>query len=452
MSRRAGFIVGIGVAVVLAGGLGPPAAKLKPEGIARLGADLTPLGAERAGNEDGTIPPWEGGITEWPEGYEPGMRLPDPFEDDEILFTITAENQEQYADRLTAGQRAMLEAYPDTFMMHVYPTRRSASNPQRIYDATREIAATAELVDDGNGVAGAVIGIPFPIPENGLEVIWNHVLRFTGDMLTVRLFQAAPTRGGSFTVWKWDIWLIKPYSYEGMTEERLGNRLTFYKRRTLAPARLAGNVLITHDTTNQVREQRSAWVYNPGQRRVRRAPHIGYDNPAQGTDGLRTNDTFDMFNGGPDRYDWKLVGKREVFVPYNAYRLWASGPDPKLLTPLHLNPDYLRYELHRVWVVEATLKPGARHIYKRRTLYVDEDSWMIVTMDLYDKRDQLWRVSEAPAMNSYDLRVIFAALQVHTDLQAGRYVVLGGDTVFDFDVRLTEEDFTPAALRREGKR
>jgi hypothetical protein len=380
------------------------------------------------------------------------MRHPDPFEDDEVLLTITAQNMEQYADRITAGHRAMLETYPDTFEMHVYPTRRSASHPQRIYDATRGNAATAQLVDDGNGVSGAVIGTPFPIPDSGLEVLWNHLLRFQGDMFTVRLFQAAPTRRGSFTLMKSEMAFTKLYTHEGMTEEKLGNRLGLFRGQTLEPARLAGIVVLVHQPINEVEERRSSWTYHAGQRRVWRAPHVGYDNPVLGSDGLRTHDSLGMFNGAPDRYEWELIGKREVYVPYNAYRLFAAGADREVLTPLHLNRDYLRYELHRVWVVEATLKPGMRHIYKRRTLYVDEDSWMILVMDQYDRRDRLWRVSEAHAVNSYDLPTVVSAVEVHTDLQAGRYAAVGCDSVFDFDVRLTEEDFTPTALRREGRR
>ena len=143
-----------------------------------------------------------------------------------------------------------------------------------------------------------------------------------------------------------------------------------------APARLAGGILLVHETLDQVKKPRDAWLYNPGQRRVRRAPQVAYDNPGTAADNMRTTDQLDMFNGAPDRYDWKLVGKREIYVPYNSYRL----QDPKLkykdiITPLHINPDHLRYELHRVWVVEATLQTGERHIYKKRVFYIDEDSW-----------------------------------------------------------------------------
>jgi len=349
----------------------------------------------------------------------------------------------------------MLETYP-TFEMPVYPTRRSASVPQRIYDATRTVAATAKLVDGGNGVGGAAVGIPFPIPGNGLEVIWNHLLRYRGEAVECVIGQAAVTRSGAYTMVKYGLEIELRYSLPDMTPERLGNTMILFKQKVLAPARLAGDLLLVHETMNQVREPRNAWVYNPGQRRVRRAPNVAYDNPGTTSDGLRTADQFDMFNGAVDRYDWRIVGKREMYVPYNSYKLHSGDlAFADILTPLHVNPEHLRYELHRVWVVEATLKEGARHIYKRRTLYVDEDAWQILLADIYDNRDQLWRVSEGHVINYYEKPLIWPTLEVHVDLQAGRYLALGLDNEFPmctYDVDFTPRDFTPAALRREGRR
>lgn len=442
-------------AIVLASAATNAWARPSAEEIARLGQDLTPLGGEKAANQDGTIPPWEGGIVTPPAGYQPGDHHPDPYADDEALFTITAANMDRYADKLTPGQRALLETY-DTFSIKVYPTRRSASVPQRIYAATQKIAATAELVEGGNGIRGAVNGIPFPIPESGLEVIWNHLLRHRGEQVARYIAQAAPTRGGDYTLVQFEDASIFLYALEGMTEEALGNKFALFKQKVIAPARLAGDILLVHETLNQVKEPRAAWVYNPGQRRVRRAPHVAYDNPGTASDGLRTNDQFDMFNGAPDRYNWTLVGKKEIYVPYNAYRLHSDSLKYEdILKPLHINPEHLRYELHRVWVVDATLKEGIRHIYKRRTLYVDEDSWQILLVDLYDNRDQLWRVSEGHVINYYEVPALWTTLEVHYDLQSGRYIALGLDNesaMYDFDAELSQGDFTPAALRREGRR
>ena len=445
-----------GAAIVLGSVLVSPAtAGIGAEEIARLGRDLTPLGGERAGNAEGTIPEWTGGIGEPPPGYVLGEHHRDPYAGDRPLFVIDAANLDRHRDRLSVGHQRMLETYP-TFEMPVYPTRRSASAPQRIYDATREIAATARLVDDGNGVDGAVIGVPFPIPGNGLEVIWNHLLRYRGETVACVIGQAAVTRGGAYTLVKNSLEIELRYSLPGMTTEELGNTMVLYKQKTLAPARLAGDIVLVHETINQAREPRNAWTYNPGQRRVRRAPNIAYDNPGTTSDGLRTADQLDMFNGAVDRYDWKLVGKRELYVPYNAYRLHSADLSfADILTPLHVNPAHLRYELHRVWVVEATLAEGARHLYKRRTLYVDEDSWQILMADIYDNRDELWRVSEGHVINYYEKPLIWPTLEVHLDLQAGRYLAFGLDNEFPmctWDADFESRDFTPAALRREGKR
>jgi hypothetical protein len=434
---------------------GTARAEITAAEIARLGTELTPLGGERAGNAEGTIPAWEGGITVPPPGYEPGMHHPDPYADDAILFTIDQSNMDQYKNKLTVGQQAMLEAY-DTFHINVYPTRRSASAPQRIYDATRKVAATAKLTDHGNGVTGAVIGIPFPIPADGHQAIWNHLLRYRGDAAARWISQAAPTRGGNYTLVRFADEFDLLYSHQGMTEEKLNNILLLYKQKVLAPARLAGSILAVQETMDQVKENRRAWVYNRGQRRVRRAPNVAYDNPGVGSDGLRTNDQFDMFNGAVDRYDWKLLGKREMYVPYNAYKLHSDKLKyDEILTPLHINPDLPRYELHRVWIVDATLKKGMRHIYKRRVFYIDEDSWQILAVDIYDNRDQLWRVSEGHVINYYEVPTIWTTLEVTTDLQAGRYLALGLDNeskIYDFSIKRSLEDFTPAALRREGRR
>ncbi len=453
MSRK--LIIVLAFAFIHAGVAGDAHAEISAEQIARLSADLTPFGGERAGNADGTIPAWEGGITAPPPSYQPGMHHPDPFADDPVLFTIDQSNLDQHKDKLTAGQQAMILAY-ENFYLNVYRSRRSASAPQRIYDATKRAAATARLGDEGNGVTGAVIGIPFPIPRNGQEAIWNHLLRYRGKTVARWIAQATPTRGGNYTLVRFSDELDLRYVHQDMTEEKLNNILLLFKQKVLAPARRAGGILTVQETLDQVKENRRAWIYNKGQRRVRRAPNVAYDNPGTASDGMRTNDQFDMFNGAIDRYDWKLLGKREVYVPYNAYKLHSDKLKYKdILTPQHINSEFPRYELHRVWVVDATLKKGMRHIYKRRTFYIDEDSWQILVVDIYDNRDQLWRVSEGHVINYYEVPTIWTTLEVTTDLQAGRYIALGLDNeskIYDFSIKRGFEDFTPAALRREGRR
>ncbi|MBP9913805.1 MAG: DUF1329 domain-containing protein [Opitutaceae bacterium] len=422
---------------------------------ARLGQDLTPLGAIKAGSADGSIPAWSGGITTPPAGYKIGDHHPDPYAGDQPLYTITAQNLAEHQDKVTAGHAALLKTYPD-YKLIVYPSHRSAANPERIYEAVARNATTAHLVNNGAGFEGAIGGVPFPMPENGLEVIWNHLTRYRGVAAERHIGQAAPTRGGSFTLVQFDDDFLFNYAREGITAADLDNVLIYFKQSVIAPARLAGTILIAHETLDQVKEPRRAWVYNAGQRRVRRAPNVAYDNPGTAADGMRTSDQFDMFNGATDRYDWKLVGRQEMIVPYNSYKLHSDQVKYKdILTPLHINQDLARYELHRVWVVDATVKSGMSHLYPRRTFYIDEDSWQILAVDQYDSRGQMWRVSEAHCINYYDALVFWSTLEVHTDLLAGRYLAIGLDNegpMYDFNIKRTPADYSPDALRRQGVR
>ena len=430
-------------------------AEISTADLARLGNDLTPIGAEKAGNADGSIPAWTGGITTPPAGYTVGDHHPDPYANDAALVTITRANLAQYRDQLTAGHVALLEAYDD-YKLVVYPTHRSASYPQYIYDATKEFAPSAKLVNDGSGVDGVIRGIPFPVPQNGLEVLWNHLLRYRGNAAVRQIGQAAPQRNGSYTMVEFEDEFWFNYARQDIGPSELNNTTIYFKQAVLAPARLAGTILLAHETLDQIVEPRRAWVYNAGQRRVRRAPQVAYDNPGTAADGMRTSDQFDMFNGAPDRYTWELVGKREMIVPYNSYKLHSDKVSPDdILKPLHINQDLARYEKHRVWVVEARLKEGTSHIYPRRTFYIDEDSWQILAVDQYDSRGELWRVSEAHCINYYEVPTFWSTLEVHTDLVAGRYLAIGIDNdqpMYDFSIKRNERDYSPNALRSSGIR
>lgn len=448
----------IATAITLALGTASVQAKVSEADAAKLGNELTPLGGEKAGNADGSIPAWTGGITTPPAGYEQGQFHKDPYPDDKVLFTITAQNYKEYADFLSDGQEKMFETYPDTYRMPVYQTRRSASNPQFVYDATKANATRAELVQGGNGIKNAAIGVPFPIPQNGVEAIWNHILRYRGEAVARNGAQAAPTASGDYNVIGFDEVLMVKYSAKDATPEALleENILMKFKQKITSPARLAGTALLVHETMDQVREPRQAWTYNTGQRRVRRAPNIAYDAPGTASDGLRTTDDFDMFNGAPDRYNWELKGKQEMYVAYNNYKLHSDTVTYEdILKPGHVNPDLTRFEKHRVWVVEATLKPEFRHVYSKRVFFIDEDSWQVQVADMYDNRGELYKVGIAYGVNYYEVPTQWSTLDVYHDLNSRRYLALGLDNeskVYDFTVTLKDKEFTPQALRREGKR
>ncbi len=448
-----------GAAVALALYAGGALAAVAPQDIAKLGSSLTPFGAEKAGNAAGTIPEWTGGITQAPAGYKgKGQHHVDPFPGDQPLFTITKANLEQYKGNLTAGQIALFNSYPDSFQMPIYPSRRSGSAPQWVYDNSIKNAATARLVEGGNGFADAYGGIPFPIPQSGVEALWNHIVRYRGTYISRRSAEVAVQRNGAYSpVVSETEALFRYYDPQGAYAD-LNNILFYYLNFTKSPARLAGGAALVHETLDQVKEQRQAWVYSAGQRRVRRAPNLSYDTPIAASEGLRTADDTDMFNGAPDRYDWKLLGKKEIYIPYNNYKI--SSSDVKysdLLQVGHVNPALTRNELHRVWVVEGTLKPGARHIYSKRTLYLDEDSWQAAVVDQYDGRNELWRVSIAYLKNYYDLPTTWSAMEVYHDLQGRRYHVQNLDSeepaTVDFFQKVPEDSqFTPSALRRRGTR
>ncbi|MFL1464692.1 DUF1329 domain-containing protein [Marinobacter sp. HN1S83] len=425
------------------------------EEAAKLGDSLTPIGAEKAGNGD-EIPAWDGGLKEAPAGYNDDGIYVNPFPDDEVLFTIDQSNVDQYSDNLSPGQVAMIKKYDD-YKIPVYQTRRTATYPQSVMDETVKNATDAELIKDGNGIANYQDATPFPIPNNGVEAIWNHITRYRGGSVQRNVGQVTPTENGDFSVVKFQDELTWRAYLKDYEPDQDPNVLFYFKQAITAPARLAGNVLLVHETLDQVKEPRRAWVYNAGQRRVRRAPQVAYDGPGTASDGMRTSDNFDMFNGAPDRYNWELVGKKEMYIPYNSYKLVDRDLSyDEIIKAGHINQDLTRYELHRVWHVRATLKEGERHIYAQRDFYLDEDSWQASVIDHYDGRGELWRVAEAHAMQFYDQQVPWYAIEVLYDLLSGRYLALGltneENDPYTFGVERSSREYTPAALRRAGVR
>jgi hypothetical protein len=461
MNSRHGFTglarmpSGLWLSAILALATTSALAGARPDDVHRLSEDLTPLGAERAGNADGSIPAWTGGITSPPAPYQPGDHHADPYVGEQPLIRIDRNNLAEHRALLCAGQVAMIEKYPD-YNLDIYPSHRSAAYPSRIYEMTAQNALAGALVDGGNGVLNVAEGIPFPFPESAEELMWNHRLRYKGTGSERHVIMVAPTARGAFTEVVMTVKSLNPYYQPGATLESIDNRLLYYLQETTAPNWLTGSVLLVHETLNQALRPRDAWVYNPGQRRVIRAPNVAFDSPTAATDGLHVNDMVDMFNGSLDRFDWGSLGKREMYVPYNAYRVHGSDVDyGNLAMNGHLDPAYLRYERHRVWVVEARLKDGLRHINPRRTYYLDEDSYQVLMTDHYDKQGNLWRYSEAHPINFYDVPTLWTTVEIHHDLDAERFVSYRLDPkqpVPPFNMEMNPNEFTPQALRRMGKR
>ena len=464
-----------------------------PEEAAKLGKELTQVGAEAGPNANGSIPKWTGPINFTDEqkkltlakvkelqklasktnpatfqaNYKKAIEGGDisdaiPAElktiyegvKDQIgtagkrSFTITAANMAQHADKITEGQKAMLKAYP-TYKMNVFPSVRTGYYPDEFYAATFKNATSARLqgTDD---VLGAKLGVAFPIPKSGAEVIWNHKLNFRGSAATRYNDQAIVKPEGGFKLTK----IIEDvkFKYGNIKEPPAADNkiLALYLAKTIAPPRVAGQTYLVQEPFIG---NRVAYIYTPSLGRVNRAPDVGYDNPSVGTDGEQFNDQVDMFNGALDRYNWKLVGKKEMYIPYNSYVINTTTllTYKELLTPLHINQDYARYELHRVWIVEAELKPGLRHQFKKRRFYLDEDSWRIAAVDCYDNRDQLWKFQEGHLVTIPFLPTVTSIPEIIYDLQSRRYfttAMINEGEIVNFEAQYPDSYFDPANLKR----
>jgi hypothetical protein len=444
--NRIPFVAAALVLPILARGLGPEEAK-------QLGTTLTPIGAERAANADGTIPAYDGGLTRPPPGYVPGTgKRPDPFAGEKPIASIDAKNAAAEAERLSAGVRALMERYPD-FRIDVYPTHRTVAFPAFVLENTLRSATSARTKNDGLSLAGVRAAYPFPIPKTGNEAMWNHLVRFTAfcDERRTSAWIVAPSGRASLSS---TANILESYPYWDL-QPRDANTYFRLRIRYDGPPRRAGEALMLIDPVDYVQRGRRGWQYLPGQRRVRVAPDLAYDTPNAATNGAQTFDDALLFNGKMDRFDFKLLGKRELYVPYNVYRAVYDARPEQLFRPRFLAPELVRWELHRVWVVEATLKPGKRHVYSKRVFYLDEDSWAALLSDQYDARGQLWRVGVAFMAPSYDVPAPWPDPFLHYDLLGGGYAINGWPGAAGWFRHVpcpSENEWSPDALAGAGLR
>ncbi|MEN8720423.1 MAG: DUF1329 domain-containing protein [Oceanococcaceae bacterium] len=430
-------------------------AAVSPEEAAQLGKELTPVGAERAGNADGTIPEWtpapqKGGLNAFPSDPE--------LADQQPLFTITAENVEMYQDKLSIGHQELLRRFPDTYKLVVYPSVRKTNFPQKILDETIKNAtrATIEGVDNPRG---AFVGFPFPIPKSGAEPIWNHRTKWRGNQLVRPNDQMIVQQDGDFKVTK-IIEDVKFYYSNIQIDEppELTPGVDFlrYLSETVAPPRIAGTFILVHEKAGFGAEGRAAWLYAPALKRIRRAPAVCCDNPYEGTDGHQFYDQVDMYNGVLDRFTWKLLGKREMYIPYNSYKIGTPPTKYKdIAAPNHVNQDLPRYELHRVWVVEANNKPDNRHTFKKRTFYIDEDSWNVVAIDNYDHEDKLMQFQEGHLMNNFNVQATSTQPEIIYHLNSGRYFATAMQNEgqpYDQSVSFNDSHFEPNTVQKQASK
>jgi hypothetical protein len=459
--KRAITLAVISMAAVLASGT---QARVSEEEAKRLETDLTPIGAERAGNADGTIPAWTGAMMGAPENLNyggDGSPLPDPYADEKPLFSITAANMDQYAEHLTEGVKALFKLRPDTFRMDVYPSHRDGGYPQIIIDRARWNATRTELANDGEVVVDWTGGTAFPIPENGIEVMWNGRSGGISNPTQVGEFEDVSVfASGVRTIFGVDLTTNFLYADRsipvGTTEKDTGSTLFKTFAIKTAPPADKGAMNLVHDPIDYTTAARLAWTYIPGTRRVRQAPNLGFDTPV-GPGGLQTADDINGFNGAFKKFDWQLIGKKEMYIPYHNYSFDDESLDYDTLLPVgHPNPDYWRFEKHRVWVVDATLKPGERHLYGRRVFYLDEDSWAVIAADNYDNRGEIYRAGLINSLYHYAMQYNLTRGQVYFDLTSGHYIVsrLSNKTgqARVMDEMKKEEFYTPSNLRRQGRR
>ena len=432
-------------------------AAVSPQEAERLGQDLTPLGAERAGNADGSIPEWSPGSTPIPEGFVPdsGNYL-NPYPDEKPLYTIDVNNWKDYDEVLTEGSRAVMEKLgPHGFKMNVYPTKRTYEVPDWVYANAKKNATNAKLVADGQKIEGNLPGTPFPIPQSALEVMWNHMIRYSEPFSQEYDVYYVSSDGKPILSTTATSTSVFPM-YENPDQEVGDTPWTKLRINYSAPARRAGEILLVHEpgADYTAGKGRSAWQYLTGQRRVRLAPAVSFDTPNPAVAGTSTYDDSFIYNGSPERYDWKLVGKKEMIVPYSNYDFLFKHKVEDMLGEKFLKPEYIRWEKHRVWVVESTLKEGQRHLYSRRTFYIDEDTWSAMTGEMYDGRGNLWRVQYTYPAFLYDRKTGYNSSYGAYDLLQNIYnlnakPIPGG---FKNGVDKGDKYFTPKGLARGGVR
>lgn len=424
-----------------------------PEEAARLKTELTPLGAERAGNKEGTIPPWTGGYTTPLPGFKNGGRRGDPFSGEKPILSITAANLAQHADKLTDGTLALLKKYPQTFRVDVYKTHRTAAAPQWVYDNTFKNATNARL--DGEVVKGAFGGIPFPIPKSGREIVANNELHWRGEAWQTDFRGYLGTASGQRVLSVEGVGDFQmPYYANGAADKFDG---TYWMIRLVnsGPPVRAGEAITGRQNLDQ--DKTGIWVYLTGQRRVRKLPNACCDTPTPATSGVASFDEVDVLSGRTDRFDWKIVGKKEMYIPYNSNRMNVPLKDSDLLLANHLNPDHVRWELHRVWVLEASLKPGQRHQAPKSRYYVDEDTWVAVLADRWDGSGQLWKTLWSHPVVLPDLPATTPQQQWgFNDLVSGTWYASGVVNERPLHYKLVPSRpgsfFTPEAMAGDGVR
>lgn len=433
----------------------------EPGAAALGGSKYTCWGSLRAGTESGVAKYTGKYYKNWPGLKQESGYVPGPYADEKPILKITAQNYKKYKDRLSTGMEAMFEQYPDVFYMNIYPSHRDFSyHHDYLCKAATYNAKHAKLVDGGLGVHAALGAPVFPFAETGLQAIWNVIFTPRAWSTEVTYSTVDVHSDGSTTHAKSH---FKTFSPLGMKNADGGELVkttdsdiaAYFFREPLLPTSAQGKVAVGFQPMNFNEGSTQVWQYQPGLRRVRKAPKIGFDYPVPPS-GLRTVDDDSGFSGSPERYNWKLVGRKAMYVPYNNFKINDPSLSTQQLTKPHtLNPKYIRYELHRVWIIEGTLKDGYRHIYEKRRLYVDEDGWRVLTADMWDNHGDLYRVSMILWFYSQQSGTYQRGVSIYHSLPSGAYeatyMVNDTDQWWQFNQPMKQRSFSPRAAARAGQ-
>lgn len=397
-----------------------------------LKTTLTPFGSIRAGTADGLVPAWTGGLVAPDQGAPLVGIPPDPYVKDHVMITIDANNYTKYEDKLTPGLIAMFKLYPD-FKMLVYPSHRPAAAPQWVYDNTAKNAVTAEPAKGGilDGFQNAYGGIPFPIikaddPDAGAELIWDHMSRWQGTSSYGIDTGYVVNNGPPTLVQASKQWIFDPYYVPGGSPQTFDGYMTKFKYIIFAPADIDGSAFVQWDkASGGPNDITTSWQYLNGQGRVRQAPELKFDTPSNQTDDVSNYDEYFMFTSSPTQYNWTYDGEKEMIIPYdNNTLLNASATDS--LGKHFINPDLLRFEVHRVYVVTGTLRPGFRNVMAKRVFYIDEDTNTIALADEYDAKGKLYHMMMGFFEDRPSLPGTFLGASVVYNMQTGQYVIPNG--------------------------
>ena len=337
------------------------------------------------------------------------------------------------------------------------PAKGHAANPTPT--SPKKDATTAKLTGEveGDGVTGSYAGIPFPMPKNGYEAIWNTYLHFQPVYTDLRGGCYLMDSSGGLTETANVMTVTSTPYYDDKQSKLSDGYYEKYSSILYEPATQSGQKVAKFYTANFSQQDEQSWLYMPGQRRVRVAPEFKYDTPIAQVGGALFFDELYGMSGRLDRFDFALKGKKEMIVPYNDYGL-ASADVNSVAGTKHLNPEKVRWELHRVWVVDATLKADKRHAFSRRTFYIDEDSWTISTTESYDNNHQIERVYYTFPIFYYEKNLGGVGTQSFAvyDLLKGSYylnnfnVGSGSNHLFVKDKILNPQQFTPVGLAGSG--